>query len=221
MGGKGLDDVVGERFGQAPTFTIVDTETNDVEVIPNKSQDIVGGGYPPELLHNKGVDVVICSNLGDRVIAMFERFGIDVYIGAGGTVRDSIQAWQANLLQIATDKAESDDSLGVYPDEPVEVTDASLEEKLRKYPMIVVDCWAGWCSPCKAIEPVIEELAGEYSDKIVFGKLNVDKNRETPARFGVQSIPTLLIFKDGKLLDRIVGAVPKERIREMLDRMMG
>jgi len=99
-----------------------------------------------------------------------------------------------------------------YPKEPIEVTDGNFIELLEKYPLLVVDCWASWCMPCKILEPVIEELAGEYAGRVVFGKLNVDENRELAMKFGIMSIPTLLFFKEAQAVDTLVGAVPKEQI---------
>ncbi len=107
-----------------------------------------------------------------------------------------------------------------YPKEPIEVTDTNFTEILQKYPSMVVDCWAEWCMPCKFIEPVIKELAREYNGKVVFGKLNVDGNREIAMKLGIQSIPTLLVFKEGKLVDRIIGALPKEQIENRLNRIL-
>jgi len=96
------------------------------------------------------------------------------------------------------------------------VTDSSFDVLLRKYNLLVIDCWAPWCGPCRMLSPIIDEMASRYLGKIVFGKLNVDENPEIPMRFGVNSIPTLLIFKEGKLVDRIVGAVPKVQLESIL-----
>ncbi len=104
LGWNGLDDYVCEHFGRAPTFTIVDLKTNEVKVVPNTSEHFGGGGRPPEILTNFGVEVILCSNLGPRAVQMFEQHGIEVYIGATGTVREAIQAWQAGRLQEATDE---------------------------------------------------------------------------------------------------------------------
>lgn len=109
---------------------------------------------------------------------------------------------------------------GDYPDEPIEITDSSFEEETAKYPLVVIDCWAAWCGPCRMIAPVVEELAQEYSGKIVFGKLNVDENRETSQQFGIMSIPTLLVMKDGKEIDRLVGAAPKEYLEAELKKYL-
>lgn len=92
---------------------------------------------------------------------------------------------------------------------PFDVSDATFDRIVRKYPLIVVDCWAPWCGPCRMVAPIVEELAKEYAQRIVFGKLNVDENPKTAMHYQTMSIPTLLVFKNGKLVDRIVGAMPK------------
>jgi len=98
------------------------------------------------------------------------------------------------------------------PDVPLKVTDADLEINIKKYPLMAVDCWAPWCGPCRMIGPIIEELAKEMRGKIVFGKLNVDENRATSAKYRIMSIPALLVFKNGNLVDNIIGAMPKEML---------
>ena len=82
---------------------------------------------------------------------------------------------------------------------------------------VLVDFWAEWCGPCKVIAPVVEELANDYKGKIKFGKANVDDNNMVASEYGVRSIPTLLIFKNGSVVNQIVGAVPKEKITDILD----
>ena len=98
------------------------------------------------------------------------------------------------------------------PNTPIKMTDADFDENIKKYQMVVIDCWAPWCGPCRMIHPIVEELAKEMQGKIVFGKLNVDKNRATSAKYGIMSIPTLLVFKNGALVDNIIGAMPKEML---------
>jgi len=100
---------------------------------------------------------------------------------------------------------------------PINITDADIDENIGKYQTVVVDCWAPWCGPCRMVGPIIEDLAKEMQGKIVFGKLNVDENRATSAKYGIMSIPTLLVFKNGELVDRIVGAMPKEMLKGKLN----
>jgi len=102
------------------------------------------------------------------------------------------------------------------PNEPLKVTDADFENTVKKYDTIVVDCWAPWCGPCRMVAPVIDELAKEMQGKVVFGKLNVDENPGISAKHQIMSIPTLLVFKNGALVDRMVGAFPKEELKKRL-----
>jgi thioredoxin 1 len=82
----------------------------------------------------------------------------------------------------------------------------------------LVDFWAPWCGPCRTVGPVVEELADEYAGKVKVAKVNVDEHKETAAKYGVRGIPTLMLFKNGQVVDQIVGAVPKARIKELLDK---
>ena len=104
VGDKGLKDTVGEHFGRVPFYTIVDTETNEVRALRNTSEHMGGRGYPPEIMSTAGVEVMICSGLGRRAIAMFEQMGIIVYTGARGSVEESIDDWKQNKLPIANDE---------------------------------------------------------------------------------------------------------------------
>lgn len=95
-----------------------------------------------------------------------------------------------------------------YPDKPIKISDNDFESTIAKYPLVVIDCWAIWCAPCLMMAPMIEELAKKYKGRIIFGKLDVSRNRSVPAKFGIRGIPTLLVFNKGKLIDRIVGVQP-------------
>ena len=99
---------------------------------------------------------------------------------------------------------------------PIILSDATFSSEISKYPLMVVDFWAAWCGPCRMISPVIERLAREYSGRVAFGKLNVDENPLTSEEFEVQSIPTLLIFRNGEAVDGIIGAVPKDQIESRI-----
>ncbi len=95
----------------------------------------------------------------------------------------------------------------------IAVTDADFEEQVEKHDgLAVVDFWATWCGPCRMIAPILEQLSVEYEGKVKVTKLDVDSNTRTATRFNVRSIPTLLFFKDGKLVDQVVGAVPRAQL---------
>ena len=100
------------------------------------------------------------------------------------------------------------------------ITDANFSEILNTDKPVLVDFWATWCGPCRALAPVIEELAAEYEGKAVIGKCNVDDNEDLPVNFGIRSIPTLLFFKNGALVDRLVGAAPKSDIAAKLNALL-
>lgn len=103
---------------------------------------------------------------------------------------------------------------------PITVTDATFGEVTRSHPIVIVDCWAPWCPPCRILSPIIEELAKDYAGNVLFGKLNVDENQGTALKYGIMSIPTLLVFKNGELVDRIVGAMPKTTLEQKIARYL-
>ncbi len=101
---------------------------------------------------------------------------------------------------------------------PIEITDANFEQEVLKSDKpVLIDFWAVWCGPCKMIAPVVEEIATEYDGKLKVGKLDVDNNPEVSMKFGIRSIPTLMVFKGGKVVEQIIGAVPK---RNLLDKVI-
>ena len=117
-------------------------------------------------------------------------------------------------------KTERTDQQPVKPslNRPVELTDANFSETIQKHPNVVVDCWAPWCGPCRFLSPIIEELATDYAGKILFGKLNVDENLKVATLYGIMSIPTLVVFKNDVLVDRIIGAMPRRMLEARIRR---
>jgi thioredoxin 1 len=99
-----------------------------------------------------------------------------------------------------------------------EITDASFKSEVADSPIpVLVDFWAPWCGPCKMIAPVLEEIAQEYEGKAKIVKINIDDNQNTPAQFGVRSIPTLILFKNGNEVEKIIGAQSKDKLTAMID----
>jgi thioredoxin 1 len=123
---------------------------------------------------------------------------------------------QAKLQKMI--KSAAPEKRGTAFNKPVEMTDATFKEMIQNHSLVVVDCWAPWCGPCHMVAPVIEELSRDYAGRILFGKLNVDENREVSMQYEIMSIPTLLVFKNGKLVDRIIGAMPRQTLEPKITR---
>lgn len=105
-------------------------------------------------------------------------------------------------------------------DKPLTVTDAMFKEVIQNHSLVVVDCWAPWCAPCRMVAPVMEEMARDYAGRILFGKLNVDENPEVATQYQIMSIPTMLVFKEGKLVDRLVGAMPRQMLEQKITKYL-
>jgi thioredoxin 1 len=104
---------------------------------------------------------------------------------------------------------------------PIELTDDNFEaEVLESDKPVLVDFWAAWCGPCKMVSPTVEEISKEYEGKLKVGKLNVDDNSKTASQYGIMSIPSLLFFKAGQVVDQIVGAVPKQQLADKADKIL-
>ncbi|MBD3628352.1 thioredoxin [Cyclobacterium sp. GBPx2] len=99
----------------------------------------------------------------------------------------------------------------------IEITDTNFDEIIKSEQPVLMDFWAEWCGPCKMIGPIVEELAADYEGKATITKLDVDSNPDIASKFGIRSIPTLLIFKDGQVVDKVIGAVPKSVLADKLE----
>jgi thioredoxin 1 len=127
--------------------------------------------------------------------------------------------YEAIVAEVEAAEAEKE-KLVDRPDFPLKVTDANFREAVDKYPFLVVDCWAEWCGPCRMIAPVIDALAKEQAGRMAFGKLDTEANVVIPTEYDIRSIPTLLVFKNGELADRIMGAMPKEQLLAKLEALL-
>lgn len=99
---------------------------------------------------------------------------------------------------------------------PIEMNEKNFHEIIRDNPLVIVDFWAPWCGPCRMVSPMVESLARDYAGKIVFGKLNVDENRGISLMYNIMSIPTFLVFNDGKIIDRITGLISREALEQKI-----
>jgi thioredoxin 1 len=137
---------------------------------------------------------------------------------AGGADADGVRAWLHYLVQGGARPAVAQAQRTTNGAHPVTLTDANFAQTLNDNRPVLVDFWAPWCGPCRMVAPAVEQLAREFQGRAVIGKLNVDENPQTAQRFGIQSIPTLLIFRQGKVVDQIVGAQPAHVLHQRLAR---
>ncbi len=110
----------------------------------------------------------------------------------------------------------SEDKFVDNPDHPIVLTDKDIDQAVAKYPFIIVDCWAEWCGPCRMLGPIIDSLAKKHQGDIVFGKIDVEGNPQTASKYGIRSIPNLIVFKDGQKVGDIVGAMPENKLLERI-----
>jgi len=127
------------------------------------------------------------------------------------------QKKMADMMQKVNSTSTKGDA---WPGEPVVIGDKDLDEFVGKYDKVVVDCWAPWCGPCRMLSPTIDALAKDMKGKIVFGKLNTDDNFQTSEKYRISSIPSLLFFKDGKLVDKMVGAAPRPMVEQQIKKTL-
>ncbi len=150
-----------------------------------------------------------------------EKGSITIGVQQEKTFVNQVLNYGSNSAKEVLEKEEKEkklrEVLSANPDYPVVITDGNVDEAIAKYPFLVVDCWAEWCGPCKMIGPVIAKLASSQKGNIVFGKLDVDSNPDTSAKFNIRSIPNLLVFKDGNKVGDIVGAMPEAMLLEKIN----
>jgi len=133
----------------------------------------------------------------------------------GFLVDDELEAIRSRKRAQLEEAVGATESIG-----PLQLTDATFWDVVKGNPVVLVDFWAEWCGPCHLIAPTVEAIARDYAGRLTVGKLNIDDNRRTAETFGVHSIPTLLVFKDGELVDAVVGAVPRPFLEETLQRWL-
>ena len=123
---------------------------------------------------------------------------------------------QRRAMELMKMQATQQMDVSMAPDSPLNVTDANFQQTLGQHELVLVDFWAPWCGPCRMVAPMLEELALEQSGKLVVAKLNTDENQQTAQQFGIMSIPTMILFKNGQVVDQMVGALPKQMLMSKL-----
>jgi thioredoxin 1 len=133
---------------------------------------------------------------------------------------DDIEMIRAKKLAEMMAQVQKKDAPAAVSGEPIVLTDQNFAGVITQSRLVLVDFWATWCAPCKTIAPSVEGLARQYAGKLTVGKMDVDRNQSIPGQFAIESIPTLLLFKEGKLVDGIVGAVPKAQLEALVKKWM-
>ncbi|MEA2081312.1 MAG: thioredoxin [Elusimicrobiota bacterium] len=179
-------------------------KTRIVEI--SQSPDIAGG---------LGVTSAPCVVInGDKNLSyagfLAEDKMVNLVLKHGSSKADEILAAEEK-------EAKRREKLEDNPGYPVVLTDGNFDKAVKKYPFIVIDCWAEWCGPCRMVHPIVESLAKKRKGEIVFGKLNVDENRMISGRYGIMSIPTLLVFKNGEKAGSVVGAMPEATLEAKIN----
>jgi len=131
---------------------------------------------------------------------------------------EDVEDGQLSVRFVDEEEAGEQEKAREEADLVIELTSDNFDQALGTHPLLVVDCWAAWCAPCRMVAPVIEGLARDYKGKVAFGKLDVDRNPSLAIRYRITSIPTLLVFRDGQLVDQIVGAMPRGALESQLAR---
>jgi thioredoxin 1 len=144
------------------------------------------------------------------IIAQFEAKDDDV--SAADDELEAIKQKKMAELQKAAAERQAMSAIT----QPIHLTDSNFTSETAKYPLMLIDFWAPWCGPCRMVAPIIDQLAKEYAGKVIFGKVNVDENPVISNTFGIASIPTMMMFKGGKVIDVIIGAMPKGQIEMKL-----
>jgi len=225
------DEILGEKCYKSLLEMPEDVQkTVEVADIFRQSQDV-----PPivdqaiQLKQKNGKPYVVWMQLGiinEEAAAKARNAGLTVVMDRCMKIESErldeekdveLEKIHAKKMQELTTKLKGEES---PKNVLITLDDANFEETVNNHPLMLIDCWAAWCGPCRMIAPVVNELARDYAGRVTVGKLNVDENPETAMSFGIMSIPTLLIMRKGKEVDRIIGAVPKQFIEEKLQKYL-
>ena len=129
-----------------------------------------------------------------------------------------IDSIKKKMIERMKNDIDNSNSKKAWPKTPLKATDQTIDELAKQYSLLVVDVWAPWCGPCRMVGPIIEDLANKMQGKVVFAKLNTDENPSTSMKYRIMSIPTILLFKNGKLADQTVGAMPSNMLQDWIEK---